>query len=127
MRILEFAPMFKAMCGKLTSISDWWVVRRYGKFFTGHKNRRRNYKNNPVTDEERKTQERLKRVVATYRAIDRTSDAWRELVREYYVQRRKKKGIKSNVYAYYVHREMAKLKAEGDLAADPSKNIRPPR
>ncbi len=124
MRILEFSPMFKAMCGKLSSIADWWVVRRYGKFFTGHKNKKRNYRNNPVTEEERKTQERMKRIVASYRALDRNSDEWKELVREYNAQRNKKKGIKSNVYAYFVRREMAKLKAEGDLAADPSKNIR---
>jgi len=123
MEILQFAPMLKSACGKMTSVSDWWIVRRYKKFFTGHKNRKRNYRNNPVTDEEKKTQERMKRIVPGYKAIKQDSQQWRELNQEFLAQRKKKGGIQSNVYAYYVHREMTKLKAEGDLAADPSKNL----
>ena len=122
MKILEFAPMFKALVGKLTSVSEWWVVKRYGKFFTGHQNRKRNYKENPITDEEKKTQDRMKTVVAAYKAIDRKSDEWRELVKEFNAQRKKKKGIHTNVYAYFIHREMEKLKTTGNLAADPTKN-----
>jgi len=123
MEIKEFAPLFKSACGKMTSVSDWWIVRRYKKFFTGHKNRKRNYRDNPVTEEEKKTQQRMAVVVAKYKAIDRQSDAWRELNQKFLAQRKKKNGIHSNVYAYFVHTEMEKLKIEGALAADPSHNL----
>jgi len=122
MEINEFAPWLKSASGKLTGISDWWIVRRYKKFFTGHKNKKRNYRDNPVTKEEQKTRDRMAQVVADYKAIDHTSQEWRDLVKEFQAQCKKKKGIHSNVYAYFVHREMDKLKTEGALAADPSKN-----
>ncbi|GEM_PF-5194965 len=123
MQILEFSPLFKTIVGKMSQLSDWWIIRRYKKFFTGHKNRPRNYKNNPVTAEERKTHERMKRIVPAYRALKSDPEQWAAFLAEFKAQRRKKHGIESNPYAYFVHREMERLKKEGDLAADPSQYI----
>ncbi len=123
MEVLKFSDMFASIRGKLSQFSDWWIMKRYGKFFTGHRNKKRNYKDNPVTNEERKTRERLKCVVAAYREIVKGSEEWRALKKEFEAQRKAKKGVHTNMYGYFMHREMEKLKNEGPLAADPSKNL----
>ena len=120
MQILEFTPLFKVVVGKLSHLSDWWIVRRYGKYFTGHRNKKRNYRCNPVTQEEKKTQERMRRIVPAYRALRQSPEDWAKLQAEFLAQRNDKHGIHSNVYAYFVHREMARMTREGDLAANPT-------
>jgi len=123
MKNVQFIELLKSLTGKLFTGSDFWFYKRYGKTHSGHHNSPRDYHLKPVTKEEQKTRDRMAQVVAAYKAIDHSSPEWRVLVAEFNAQRKKKNGIHSNVYAYYVHREMAKLKAEGDLAADPSKNL----
>lgn len=82
MQILEFTPLFKVVVGKLSHLSDWWIVRRYGKYFTGHRNKKRNYRHHPVTQEEKKTQERMRRIVPAYRALRQSPEDWTKLQAE---------------------------------------------
>jgi len=123
MKNLTLIEILKSAAGKLFTGSDFWFYKRYGKTHSGHHNSPRDYHLKPITEEEQKTLDRMAEAVAQYQAIDRTSPEWRDLNQEFQAQRKKKNGIHSNVYAYFIHREMAKLKAEGDLAANPSKNL----
>jgi len=122
MKNLTLIEILKSAVGKLFTGSDFWLYKRYGRVHTGHHNSPRDYDLKPVTSEEQKTRDRMAQVVADYKAIDRTSQEWRDLVNEFQSQCKKKNGIHTNAYAYFVHREMEKLKTTGDLAADPSQN-----
>lgn len=118
-----FNPLIQSAHGKFHSSSNLWILRRYRKFFSGHRNHRRNYRWNPVTAEEQKTLDRMKQVVAAYRQLKKSPTELAALEQEFLAQKKKKHGIHTNMYAYFVHREMLRLSHSGALAADPSAYI----
>lgn len=117
---LKFDSLVEKAWGKIHSLADMWLVKRYGKQFTGHKNKPRNYRWHPVTAEEQKTLDRMKQVVAAYRQLKKSPTEMAALEQEFLAQKKKKHGIHTNMYAYFVHREMLRLSHSGVLAADPS-------
>ena len=114
---------YKSMWGKLIHGSDWWTFRRGRKLFTGHKNEGRNLQTHPITQEERKTTERLRVAMERYRQLDHQSEEYEQLCRDWYQQRNEQDGCVSPK-GLFLRREMARMKAEGALAADPSKNLK---
>ncbi len=108
------------MWGKPFRGSKWWTFRRGLKLYTGHTHEGRNLKEHPITQEERKTTDRLRLASLKYQQLDHSSEEYKQLYRDWYNQRAEKGGCVSP-RGLFIRREMARMKAEGSLAADPSK------
>ncbi len=120
MATITLIEPYRSMWGKLIHGSDWWTFRRGRKLFTGHKHEGRNLKLHPITQEERKTNDRIRAANEHYHRLNHNSEEYKQLYRDWYEQRDMPGGCVSP-RGLFVRREMAKMKAEGELAADPSK------
>lgn len=119
---IKLIEPYKSMWGKPFKKSTWWTFRRGLKLFTGHTHEGRDLKTHPITHEEHKTTERLRQASLKYQQLDHSSAEYQQLYRDWYEQRNVKGGCVSP-RGLFIRREMARLKAEGKLAADPTKNL----
>lgn len=116
-------PFIHTMSGKVISgVSNWWATTRYGKTYSAHKNKGRDYKTHPVTEEERKTRERFKLAAKEYtqwQPSDEEAAAFEAAFRE---QQKSKKPCKTR-QGFYRRVRMAEMKQEGLLMAIAENNL----
>ena len=118
----KFTPiaLFASIRGKLDSHSKWATALRLGvQYFL--RIGKRNFFRHPKTKEERKTQQRLRQASLDYNQLDKSSEQYKAYLADFEEQVKQNKCYPL-FRTYFISRRMAELKAEGNLAADPTKN-----
>lgn len=109
MAILKLKFPFENYTGKHHQKSDSYVMNRYGTLCTV-KIGERDYTRHPKRKEEIKNQQRMAIASKEYNDIDRQSEQWQKVVREFEAQ---KVGGYHSIRSYYIGTRLKELKAKG--------------
>lgn len=121
---MQFKPIyfFKTIRGKLDSRSEWAAAHRGNSNYFIHIGER-DFDLHPKTDEERKTQQRLRQASLDYKNLDPQSEEYQSYFAAFQQQLKPEGKCFYTFRTFFISCRMAELKASGSLAADPSKNL----
>ncbi|MBQ0080928.1 MAG: hypothetical protein KBS95_05205, partial [Alistipes sp.] len=104
------------------SRSEWAAAHRGNSNYFIHIGER-DFDLHPKTDEECKTQQRLRQASLDYKNLDPQSEEYQSYFAAFQQQLKPEGKCFYTFRTFFISRRMAELKASGSLAADPSKNL----